>query len=103
MFSGPPARADPEVEAPIRDDVDRCSILGSANWIMQRHEQDVGAHSNSAGARRDSCEDWELRRRPGALREVMFAGPHMREAQLLAPHRTVDVGFVHFIIRPAKL
>src|SRR5260370_42656510 len=28
MFSGPPSGTDPEVEAPIRDDVDRCSILG---------------------------------------------------------------------------
>src|SRR5262249_54502005 len=76
-----PAAADPEIEAPGADVIDRRGLLGDAQGIVQRQDLDGHADAQPPGARRDRARHHDGRREHRAgRREVHLAQPHAVEA-----------------------
>ena len=49
----------PELEAPLRDDIDRSPVLCHANGIVKRQEHDGGADPHGGGSCGDGRSNWE--------------------------------------------
>ena len=85
------ARADTEIESPVRQDVGDRRVFGDANRVVERQQHDRRADSNSLGPRSHGGGHHHRRARPLALAEVMLAVPRAGEPELLGEHGIADV------------
>jgi len=82
---------DRQVDTPARDVVEDRDVLGDPDRVMQRQKQHIGADAHPLGARRHRRQKGDRRRVPRVLREVVFARPHIIEAELFGEHRLLQM------------
>src|SRR5437016_1349836 len=69
------ALADPQIETPARENVDRYRIFCDPHGIVERQQQDERADPNPARAYRDRCGKWQDRGIITVVDEMMLGQP----------------------------
>src|SRR2546425_9213334 len=77
------AAAEPDVEAPAAEQVERRDLLGDHQRVVERHHDDGRAHSQPGGLRRDVRRELGGAREIAVGREVMLGEPDVAEPERL--------------------
>ena len=77
------AKADAEIEPAVGEDVDGGGVLGDADGVVQREEQDPGADPDSCGQASNCGGDGQDGGRVAVVDEVVLGDPDVVVAELL--------------------
>ena len=78
------AGAEPELEAPVRDQVEHRRVFGDLDWLVERQSHDARAKTNSRRARRNMGEKHEWCGKTAFIAvKVMLSDPRRVEAVAL--------------------
>jgi hypothetical protein len=85
------AAPHPDVEPPLRDDVDQRHLLGQPDRIVEGQDGGRQADPNSRSPRGHRAGERGRVHREAVVDEVVLGEPDLVEAQLLRPHHLVEL------------